>query len=508
MNHSTRIKATVIAVATVLLLGLLCGAALAEGADILYVDAGVASDGDGSEDAPFKTIQAAVNAAADPATILVEAGEYEETVVVDRPGLLLKAALNHEAIVKGRVEIKADSVRLEGFRIERQEAGAPGIKVTECKDITIYNNIVDGLNVPGSGKNNAGIQLDFGVGGNTLIENNTVKDHSGNGIWVDLGGALRVEGNIIEGNLTGINFNNCSSAGTTYEIKDNQFIGNNKHAISIGSSGELKYNVFTITGNRFDGNAVSHFSDRRYDDKEDKSPAPGREAVVADNEIAGGYHWVWNETRWLMLPEADWIVEEDTEIKSIDEAGGTLEFDCGVVLITDQETGAVAVTKVRGVDQGAPAEMVPAGIYLRLERSEDLVGTAIRIEVAYDPDELPEGLAEDDLKLYRYNEETGQWDLIANQGVDKEGKFLWADLEEFSLFGIFADAPEEPAGPEEPVDPEEPELEEPELEEPETEEKPEKEMPQTHGGLPFHLFLGLLALAAGALLIRKKVIQG
>lgn len=504
MNHSTRINATIIAVTTVLLLGLLCGAALAEGAVLLYVDAEEASDGDGSKEAPFKTIQAAVDAASGPATILVEKGEYEETVIVDRPDLLLKAVLKSKAVIKGRVEIKADNVGLEGFKIERQEADGPGVKVTGCKNATICNNIVDGLKVPGSSKKVAGIQLDFGVGGDTLIKNNTVKDHSGNGIWVDLGGALLVEENVIKGNLTGINFNNCSSAGTTYEINDNQFIGNTKHAISIGSSGELKNNVFTITDNTFNGNAVSHFSDRRYDNKEDKSPAPGREAVAVNNNITGGYHWVWDETRWLMLPEADWIVEEDTEIKSIDESGGRLEFDCGVVLTTtNQESGAVAVTKIRGVDQEAPAEMVPAGLYLRLERSEDLVGIAIRIEVAYDPDELPEGLGEDDLKLYRYNEETGQWDLIANQGVDKEGKFLWADLEEFSLFGIFADAPEEPAGPEEPVDPEEPELEEPE-----TEERPEKDMPQTHGGLPFHLFLGLLALAAGALLIRKKVIQG
>lgn len=174
----------------------------------------------------------------------------------------------------------------------------------------------------------------------------------------------------------------------------------------------------------------------------------------------------------------DFVIEKDTEIKTIEGDGQTLNFASGVVITLEKDAGAVAVTRYTSDDKGAPAGMLPAGIYLRLERSVNLAGTAVRIEVAYDLEKLPQGVSEGALKLYRYNEATQKWDLIAKQGIDKTNKILWAELDNFSTYGIFAASSVEP--------------------------EPGKELPPAHGGLPYFLVLALFMIAAGFLQIRVK----
>lgn len=120
--------------------------------------------------------------------------------------------------------------------------------------------------------------------------------------------------------------------------------------------------------------------------------------------------------------------------------------------------------------------MAPAGIYLRIERSDDLTVTSVRIEIAYDPAKLPKGITEDDLRLYRYNEETKRWDLVAaaeKQGIGKEKKILWAELDDFSEFGIFAT----------PVEP-----------------QPDADLPRTAPALPYLFIFGLFMISVGFLL--------
>ncbi|MFF2371798.1 right-handed parallel beta-helix repeat-containing protein [Agromyces sp. NPDC058110] len=64
----------------------------------LYVDAEARTAGVGTEHAPFRTIQGAVDAASDDDTIVIRGGEYHESVVVaDTDGLTLQA-YPHEAV--------------------------------------------------------------------------------------------------------------------------------------------------------------------------------------------------------------------------------------------------------------------------------------------------------------------------------------------------------------------------------------------------------------------------
>ena len=86
-----------------------------------------------------------------------------------------------------------------------------------------------------------------------------------------------------------------------------------------------------------------------------------------------------------------------------------------------------------------PEESQSAGIFLELQQEGAMPGASIRIEVSYDPGNLPSGVSETSLKLYRYNPETKEWDLIEEQGVDTENKIIWANVTEFSLFGVFGE---------------------------------------------------------------------
>ena len=140
-------------------------------------------------------------------------------------------------------------------------------------------------------------------------------------------------------------------------------------------------------------------------------------------------------------------------------------------------------------ENDAPEGMI--GRNLPVDRTAAITANAsAHIDIPYDPENLPDGVTEDDLRLYRYNETTEKWDLIPTQGNNKENKILWAELDHFSKFGIFAEAELKP--------------EEPEPEEPESEEKPKSDLPRTSGGLLYLMIPGLAGLTAGLLLIRGK----
>ncbi len=89
-----------------------------------------------------------------------------------------------------------------------------------------------------------------------------------------------------------------------------------------------------------------------------------------------------------------------------------------------------------------PSDMDPAGIYLEISADPPLPeGSEVVLEVSYLP--LPPGVDETELKLYRYNETTGQWDDLDAE-VDTDKKVLRATLSGLSTFGIFYDAEAEP----------------------------------------------------------------
>ena len=161
---------------------------------------------------------------------------------------------------------------------------------------------------------------------------------------------------------------------------------------------------------------------------------------------------------------------------TVDFHGGKVSIE--ITASEDISDGQIDVT-LYDADQakGAPKGMSPAGIFLRIERTDNLAGSTMRLVVSYDPANLPKGVKEKDLKLYRYVPESG-WELVSPQGVNTAEKYIWAELTDFSTFGVFGKKPVSPG----------------------------KALPET-GGFQLCLIIGaaLAAMAGLAILLRRKM---
>jgi len=323
---------------------------------------------------PEKSIQDLINAAAAEGTVEVPAGIYEEDIIIEK-SLTLKPAGDVQVTIRGHVTVKASNVTVQGFTIKKTQ-DQPAITLSSGSNINIKDNTIDGGDIQGTSVNGSGIR----VKGGTLatIEGNTIVNNSGNGIWVDLGSGdeLTIKGNTIEDNRTGINFN--SSQAESVSILENTFETNSAHGISIGAN--TTATTFTITGNTFDGNQRSHFSDRRYNAENDETVSPSREDIVKNNTIKGLHAWAWdnNEGRWLLVPGQENMLEMSWAdgIEGIDE-DGVLK----VTVNANEENTAAVTAKLKDSLQCEEGEIKEISEVLFIMEIKDNEGNSVGNDV-------------------------------------------------------------------------------------------------------------------------------
>ena len=167
------------------------------------------------------------------------------------------------------------------------------------------------------------------------------------------------------------------------------------------------------------------------------------------------------------------VVQEYTSGKFLDFCEGKVRMS---VNTTEGSFALVADLYHEDKKKASPG-LIPANIYLNLSRSENIDGDTIRVEVDYDPEELPEGVDAASLKLFRYNEETGSWEKVDKQGVNLAENYIWMEIDSFSTYGVFVEA----------------------------EEAVTEKLPATGSrALMWMLPLGLLLCLAGAFLIKRR----
>ncbi|HHX27974.1 MAG TPA: hypothetical protein GX716_03075 [Firmicutes bacterium] len=245
------------------------------------------------------SIAAAITAAHEGDTIQLADGVYSTDITVDK-AVTLEAVNKHGAVITGKVTVSANNVTLKDLKFVRQDGVVgPLITVGAYDGVKLVGNYVDGNEKGSEGANYAGIKISSsGIN----IEDNDIVGNKGNGIWVDAGRdcSITVDGNNIVGNRTGINFNSCTGA-ASITVKDNLFKDNTAHGISIGANTLAA--TFVVEDNEFSGNIRSHFSDRRYDGKDDTTVAPGKADIESNNEFDGKTRWTWDDEddRWLCV---------------------------------------------------------------------------------------------------------------------------------------------------------------------------------------------------------------
>jgi LPXTG-motif cell wall-anchored protein len=133
--------------------------------------------------------------------------------------------------------------------------------------------------------------------------------------------------------------------------------------------------------------------------------------------------------------EVTWTPKDDGRYESqLSWPSVNLVFDSA----SDIDTEVSARRKFTSIYE-SPEGAKSVGIFLDLELvSGDLSDAVIRIEVAYNLGDLPPNTKESDLKLFRLNEATGEWEALSPGGVDTEKQIVWALVEGgFSQFAVF-----------------------------------------------------------------------
>ncbi|MTI94621.1 MAG: LPXTG cell wall anchor domain-containing protein [Firmicutes bacterium] len=157
----------------------------------------------------------------------------------------------------------------------------------------------------------------------------------------------------------------------------------------------------------------------------------------------------------------------------------TLEYpSTKLTFSSDNELDAdISFRRKGSSDNPNPANAKPAGIYMDINvvRGE-LNDCEITLEVSYDLDDIPPGMNETQLRLFRFNETKEEWELLPDQEVDTENKVIRVKLTGFSEFGIFeVEAADE-----------------------------EDELAETGTNVYFYILLGLLLVIGGLALLRNR----
>ena len=130
----------------------------------------------------FSTIQSAINNASDGDIINVTNGTYNESIIINK-SLILQGS--DFPIINGSsnfaIQIKADNVTIDGFRIENPY-GAADIRDDDYSNLTIKNNIVTNVNGNVSGTGNQGIAIVSSSSSSSNITSITIINNTINAI--------------------------------------------------------------------------------------------------------------------------------------------------------------------------------------------------------------------------------------------------------------------------------------------------------------------------------------
>lgn len=256
------------------------------------------------DDTAFNSVNDAIYAANPGDTIFVYNGNYDEAVVVDKPGLTLQAE-SHSAVLTSSdevvVDIAAPGVTVDGFTITATVGSdalagiyAAGIYLEDPGGGTICNNII---NTAEGIVAEIGIAVDFVISGSLTVENNTISGYEEYGIGIAYieDAVVTITGNTVSDPACGILTGFISSiTDSDVTIADNT-VSSTEAGIVLASITNADITLGNITNADITiaGNEVTDSSDCGvYLYLLDEEPNEGEEIDAtfqfADNIISGG----------------------------------------------------------------------------------------------------------------------------------------------------------------------------------------------------------------------------
>jgi len=152
----------------------------------------------------------------------------------------------------------------------------------------------------------------------------------------------------------------------------------------------------------------------------------------------------------LFGEEAEFSISEDGEIQETIEATSedgnmTLTIEEGTIALdVDGDPLESLAADIDPSPPDPPEDAHVIGLAYDFGPDGATFDPPITLEYTYDPDDLPEGIAEEDLVLAFYDEKAGEW-VELDCVVDTENNTITADVEHFTTFAIIGAVTPPPA---------------------------------------------------------------
>lgn len=263
-----------------------------------YVDAGNNSGiEDGTKTYPYNTISEGLVVATPGESVIVNAGTYNEQLVINK-GIILKGLNQDNTFITGNgltgnlINLAADHITISDFTIEGANSTIIGIYFDSFSFVNINNNLI---------KDNKDYGLCYS-NSNPTIENNIIKNNGSSGIEVGTGGMGEIKNNYIISNKYGMRTCKDSSP----KISNNEINNNSDSGIYCRESAVPIIFYNTISNNKncgilIDsnlGNVVNPDIGNEY---------PSGENSPGGNEITGNTNYgVRNKTNHPIKAEKNW----------------------------------------------------------------------------------------------------------------------------------------------------------------------------------------------------------
>lgn len=305
--------------------------------------------------------------------------------------------------------------------------------ITNNTNGVIISSVNLGVSIIGNNislNTNDGIEILTGAG--HTISNNIVANNSGTGIYVLQSSTTRIINNSVSRNYNGITINDAGSCiYNGKEVSGNNVSYNANYGLLIGGCNTLFANN-SATFSRYDGAYVSGgFFNNFTNNNFSSNNQYGIRLPSAQNNIFTG-DTVQNNSVWDVYSDTIGNSLNNTFI-NMRSYQNTLSFILHGVALKGERPGTIPIADPTGKKN--------ISRWVNATNINFMQDDGILLNISYSNADIA-GINESSLRVWRYNAfASSNWQIISEQpyGVDIVNNYVYANLSNFSTFGVFGD---------------------------------------------------------------------
>jgi len=337
-----------------------------------------------------------------------------------------------KVIGAGDLVIDCDGHKLIG---DGGEEGNVGIYILEQNNIEILNCEIEGFFY--------GIEID--TGDNVSVEDSNIHDNTCEGLYIYESNTT-VKNTIFQDNLDLCARTGLYLSASTLHLFNSHFINNDEYGLYEEFRVELDTVYWTIEdyASCIDNNMQFSTEDGYITFDGGILHLDNCVLEIYNQETETWANWTITGNMTDYVPPKE-MEENDTATFEFDNSDTQIDLNLNdtvnasvfVGLLDDEDVGSLGI---------GPIGMLPfKGIQVELnEDANNTLNWAI-IRIYYTDAELDAlGIEESSLRMYYFNETSGEWELVEEQGiVTTPPKYVWGNVTHFSTYALFGEEAEE-----------------------------------------------------------------